>query len=440
MAGKQPGKLTFRWHFGAGFTCRTRETVFVWHRLIVPMKSLSLRWSAPALLILTSAPVLMGQTWTQIELPPKGWLAIVSSANGSNIAAVTDGVIFNSTNSGRSWTTNSTPLLPWAGLACSADGSRLLAASGLSGASQFNFVLTSTNFGNSWTTSNVPLLSASESLTAAASSADGNTLVVVGSYGRIYLSSDGNSSWSVSTNASYGFFSTVACSTDGSKMAVIRENSSAGGPGRIWISTDRGKTWSQTTAPSLYWTALAFSAEGATLFACGFNFGSSTGLYSSTDDGASWSKVDMPEKAMQSLSVSADGRKIAISSRTVFTSSNAGTNWVTNSIPYPTEAWLTAMSADGGSLVVANPGSGRVYYSGTIQPPTISLKREPDANRLSWVIPSTSFALEQNTDPYWSDWLPVTNLPTLNLSNLHLEVTLPASGDNRFFRLKAASE
>lgn len=404
------------------------------------MKFLSLRWSAPGLLILTGATALPGQTWTQADLPFTDWRAVASSANGSNIAVLVDEGLFASTDSGRSWTTNSTPLLPWAGLACSADGSRLLAASGLSGASQFNFVLTSTNFGNSWTTSNVPLLSASESLTAAASSADGNTLVVVGSYGRIYLSTDGNSSWSVSTNASYGFFSKVACSTDGSKMAVIRANSSSGAQGRIWISTDRGMTWSQTAAPSLYWTALAFSAEGATLFACGFNFSSATGLYSTTDDGASWSKVDMPEKAMRSLSVSADGRRIAISSRTVFTSSNAGTNWVTNSIPYPTEAWLTTMSADGGNLVVANPGSGRVYYSGTIQPPTISLKCEPDATRLSWVIPSTSFALEQNTDPCSSDWLPVTNLPTLNLSNLHYEVTLPAPGDNRFFRLRAALE
>jgi hypothetical protein len=405
-------------------------------RPILTMKFLPPIWLGLACTVFTGESRSIGQTWSQSNLAPKQWLAIASSAGGSNIAALAVEGLFTSTNSGQTWTTNIMPQLPWVGLASSADGSKLIAASSIPSLSQYSFVLTSTNFGISWTTSNVPLLSGSQSLTAVASSTDGNTLVVVGSYGRIYVSTNGNSSWNVSTNASYGFFSSVACSTDGKKIAVVRQSSS-GGPGGILISTDWGLTWNPTTAPVLYWTALAFSAEEARLFACGWNFSPATGLYVTSNDGASWTQLGLPDRTVRSLAVSADGQKLAISTAKIFTSSNGGTDWITNSVPNASAGWLVASSADGGNLAAANLNSRSMYFSGTFQPPVIRLDYGSGVSKLSWVVPSMNFVLEQTGDFDPAIWSPITTLPYLNLSNLHHEITLPATGGNRFFRLRA---
>jgi hypothetical protein len=399
------------------------------------MKCLPRLWSGLACLVLICASRSIGQTWAQSNLSPKQWVAIASSAGGSNIAALAVEGLFTSTNSGQTWTTNIMPQLPWVALASSADGRKLIAASSIPNLPQYRLVLTSTNFGNSWTTSNVPSLGGSQSLTSVASSTDGETLVVVGSYGRIYVSTNGNSSWNVSTNASFGFYSSAACSADGRKIAVVRQSSS-GGPGGILISTDWGQTWNPTTAPVLYWTALAFSAEEAKLFACGWNFSPETGLYSTTNDGDSWMKVGLPVTAARSLTVSADGHKLAISSTMIFASANGGTNWITNSIPSASAGWIVTASADGGNLFAANLNSGLMYHTASVQPPLISLEYGLSACKLSWIIPSVNFLLEQSADFYSASWVPLTNVPYLNLSNLHYEVTLPATGDDRFFRLR----
>jgi hypothetical protein len=219
-------------------------------------------------------------------------------------------------------------------------------------------------------------------------------------------------------------------------MAVIRRNSTSG-PDRILISIDWGLTWNLTTAPVMYWTALAFSAEEGRLFACGWNFSAATGLYCTTNDGATWSKVGSTERSVRSLAVSPDGHKLAVSSTKIFTSSNGGTSWITNTVPNaPGNGWVMASSADGGNLVGANRDSGAVYFSGTVQPPAILLDYISGASKLSWVIPSKNFVLEESADFYPASWSPITNVPHLNPSNLHHEITLPATGDNHFFRLR----
>ena len=393
-------------------------------------------WLGLACMFVIGGSCSIGQIWSPSTLAPKEWVAIASSANGSNIAALAFEGLFTSTNAGQTWTTSSMPQLPWVDLATSADGSKLIAASSIPSLPQYSFVLTSTNLGISWTTSNVPMLSGSDSLTSVASSADGNTLVVVGSFGRIYVSTNGNSSWDVSTNASYGYFSAVACSTDGRKIAVLRQSYS-GGPGGILLSTNWGLTWNPTTAPVLFWTALAFSAEETRLFACGWNYSPATGLYFTTNEGASWTQLDLPNRTVKSLAVSADGHKLTVGTATIFTSLNGGTNWITNNIPNATSGWLVTSSADGGHLAACNLNSRLLYLSETVQPPVIGLDYAVGAGTLSWIVPSKKFALEQSADFDPASWSPITNLPHLNLSNLHYQITLPATDENRFFRLRA---
>jgi hypothetical protein len=47
-----------------------------------------------------------------------------------------------------------------------------------------------------------------------------------------------------------------------------------------------------------------------------------------------------------------------------------------------------------------------------------------------------SFGLQQNSDLTTTNWTGVTNLPVLNLTNLHNQVVLPPAAGNSFFRLK----
>ena len=43
--------------------------------------------------------------------------------------------------------------------------------------------------------------------------------------------------------------------------------------------------------------------------------------------------------------------------------------------------------------------------------------------------------LQQNSDLTTTNWADVTNLPTLNLTNLKNQVILPLSGGGRYYRL-----
>ena len=53
---------------------------------------------------------------------------------------------------------------------------------------------------------------------------------------------------------------------------------------------------------------------------------------------------------------------------------------------------------------------------------------------LSWIVPSTNFVLQQSSDLI--SWTDAVATPTLNLTNLQNEVTLPLTGSNTFYRLK----
>ena len=52
---------------------------------------------------------------------------------------------------------------------------------------------------------------------------------------------------------------------------------------------------------------------------------------------------------------------------------------------------------------------------------------------LSWIIPSTNFALQQSADLI--SWVDMTNTPVLNFTNLQNQVTLSPSNSSGFFRL-----
>jgi hypothetical protein len=55
---------------------------------------------------------------------------------------------------------------------------------------------------------------------------------------------------------------------------------------------------------------------------------------------------------------------------------------------------------------------------------------------LSWLVPSTRFVLQQNSDLSSTNWVEVPTLPTLDYTNLHNRVTLTPSLGSSFYRLK----
>jgi len=122
-----------------------------------------------------------GVTWTQTGASLGGWTCLACSADGTTIAAVGDGKLGISKNSGVTWVTtnlNTAPLDPWL-IGCSADGTRFVVA-GRSDIS--DDIYTSLDSGNTWTTNNAP----DEVWYGVAMSADGSALFAAG-YGGLCM-------------------------------------------------------------------------------------------------------------------------------------------------------------------------------------------------------------------------------------------------------------
>jgi hypothetical protein len=96
-----------------------------------------------------------------------------------------------------------------------------------------------------------------------------------------------------------------------------------------------------------------------------------------------------------------------------------------------------AYSADGGKLaaLVGYPGGG-LYTSQATAPPVLSISGSNGNALISWIVPSVDFRLQENSGLTTTDWMDVTNTPTLNLTNLQNQVIVPLPTGNRFYRLK----
>jgi len=97
------------------------------------------------------------------------------------------------------------------------------------------------------------------------------------------------------------------------------------------------------------------------------------------------------------------------------------------------------VAADAGNLSTNIPGTtvgGGIWISQSTPAPQLNIATANINFALSWIVPSTNFVLQQNSDLGTTNWVTITNAPTLNLTNLHNEVTLPSPGSNVFYRLK----
>jgi hypothetical protein len=292
----------------------------------------------------------------------------------------------------------------WVSVASSADGSKLVAAA----VTFTGGIYTSADSGRSWAAS-----TASSDLgvwSSVASSADGIKLVAAAASvdlsGGVYISTNSRLSWTL-TSAPRTAWTSVSCSADGSTMAAAAWGDA------IYVSTNSGLSWFPTTSPRELWTSLAFSPKGAELMAVG---GPS---YTDIVVGAPYFSTPFPEN--------------------IYLSPDLGATWVSDA---PAGAWLAvAASADGKGFVAVGNGLVAVLRPPAPTPPAplsprLSVGLSGTNLILNWLIPSTSFLLQQSSDLSSPNWATVTNPPSLNFNNLHQEVTLTLKSNRSFYRLK----
>lgn len=381
------------------------------------------------------------QIWTNTSAPPNYWNSIASSADGTRlVAAVYFGDIYTSTNSGATWMPTDAPNIGWQSVASSADGTKLVAA-----AFYDTPIYVSTNSGTNWST-NGP----NENWQSVACSSDGNIMVAAANLnGPICISTNMGITWT-QANIPNNFWISVACSADGTKLVATGNMGSGTGP--IYTSTNVGATWIQTDAPILNWSTVASSSDGAKLVAAATipGYGTSTEgqfIYTSTNAGCTWEQSSAPREAWSSVASSADGAKLiaasylsAFSSVTgslleggIFTSTNSGATWIQTI--GPSNQWgFVATSADGNKSAVTVTG-GAIYTSQIIPTPQMNIASSSQGVALSWLVPSTNFILQENSDLTTTNWTTVTNVPTLNFTNLQYQFILSPSNCMDFYRL-----
>ncbi len=373
---------------------------------------------------LTSAPV---------DLP---WQAVASSADGTKLVAAAGssqwfptivGPICISTNSGTSWQVTSAPWESWHAIASSADGTRLAAAVSRGP------IYVSTNSGGTWTATSVT----NASWNSIASSADGNRLIAVANgygtlydngTGPIYISTNGGTTWNRCSVGDSSWLS-VATSADGSKLAASASSV-------IFVSSDSGATWTScpsTYSPLHYYRAVTSSRDGHKLVAAGPSY-----IITSTNAGATWYPANAPSLNWWAMTSSADGEKLAVvsgNSGASAISTDSGAVWTLHNTAGG--VWQSvASSADGNKLVAAAERVGIFTWQATPNP-RLLITSSNGGVRLSWIVPSASFVLQQNSDLNTTNWITVSNSPVLNLTNLQHEVTLSPTVGNCYYRLHA---
>lgn len=168
-----------------------------------------------------------------------GTTALASSDDGVYLYAVQDtGVISKSSNSGGSWSTALSGTRRWTAVVTSADGSKVAAAHGVSGTA--GSIWLSTDYGANWTeqTASFPAGPGSRVWDSLAMSSDGLKLVAgvgSGTTGALYTgtNSGGTWTWVEETGAGTRDWQGLDSSTDGTKIAATAGGSS--GDRYIWI-------------------------------------------------------------------------------------------------------------------------------------------------------------------------------------------------------------
>ncbi|HWC61834.1 MAG TPA: hypothetical protein VHC44_19255 [Verrucomicrobiae bacterium] len=258
----------------------------------------------------------------------------------------------------------------------------------------------------------LPILSGFSSYCVACS-ASGSNVIAAANGGPSYFSTNSGANWSTASAPNTNWWA-LASSASGERMVAAVIN------GQIYFSTNFGASWMPTNLPSQRWQSVCVSADGQSIGATGTN------SYISRDGGANWLTNRI---SGNSINCSADGATWGIAGAQLYISSDGGATWSTN---FSTGTYIADMSADGGEIAV----KGSTNAVGFIIPsPQLAIRPTNNNFKISWLLPSTNFVLQQSADIAAQSWASVPSNPTLNDTNLQQQVTVPATESNAFFRL-----
>jgi photosystem II stability/assembly factor-like uncharacterized protein len=160
-----------------------------------------------------------GASWGLTTAPyPYNWLCVASSANGVNLVACafdTPASIYTSGNSGANWSPITIPSLGNLASVASSSSGEILYAGDDTG------VWKSTNYGSSWTQT----LVVSGVFLSIDTSINGDKVIAVVADGSVYRSTDSGTTWDLQVlSPPPSFLSATASSADGEKMVVAGTN------------------------------------------------------------------------------------------------------------------------------------------------------------------------------------------------------------------------
>jgi len=256
------------------------------------------------------------------------------------------------TASAQNWTPTTTPGAQWQTVAGSADGRKLFA-----GALGYTFCV-STNSGTAWSTNTQPQVGSFGSWSAITCSADGTKLAAI-NFDTYWISADSGATWVSNSVAGVSFFSSVAMSADGTRLVIADGKNFTSGV--LYVSTDSGATLTPAIVPTASWTGVASSADGTRFYATAQNFPYGQ-IYASTNSGLTWAPTGASTNdGYLSIASSADGSHLVASGfNGIYTSTNFGGAWTSNNVPIG--PWLSvASSADGTRLLASSQTS--IYTS-----------------------------------------------------------------------------
>jgi photosystem II stability/assembly factor-like uncharacterized protein len=163
-----------------------------------------------------------GTNWTAVEAMQTNVSALTCSGDGQTVFAGTrPGRLYRSTDTGLTWTATTAPSEPWHTLCCSADGTRVYAAVNPGDGPMRNDLYISFDSGLTWQWKTVPAYG----LSKLACSADGRRVVLLSApNGLILTSTDSGATWaqqSVPPNGGCPWNGGAASSADGNSLIVL---------------------------------------------------------------------------------------------------------------------------------------------------------------------------------------------------------------------------
>jgi hypothetical protein len=195
---------------------------------------------------------------------------------------------------------------------------------------------------------------------------------------------------------------------------------------------DSGNSWITSNVPIEDWLQVASSADGNMLAAVAYG----GPIYTLRNFGKIWTSNNVPSEKWTSVAMSVDGSQLAatVLGGSIYTSADFGNTWTSNNVP--SQDWTSiASSADGNELAAVVFGGG-IWISQTTPMPQLNIAPINPNFKLSWIVPSTNFVLQQSSD--LSKWAEVTDAPpALNVTNLQNEVVLSPTNNRDFYRLES---